>query len=159
MNKDLERPERRVQRRSKGDRRRGSIRRGDRRKASVAVTTERRSGADRRSRDRRAKHPRRLVSDRRRRTPPASPASRLTPHDRDRARRLPGEVSAASGTLEQRLSRITRQMWPNFPLPVRAGLIEALLPVLAPVAKGGLITDELRRQCEELVGEWIGKYR
>ncbi|MBI4420776.1 MAG: hypothetical protein HY560_08120 [Gemmatimonadetes bacterium] len=127
----------------------------------MPVAVERRSGTDRRQGDRREKHPRRIVPDRRKRGASAAPAaaSRLTSRDRDRARRLPEDVAGGAGTLEQRLQRITRQAWPNFPLPVRAGLIEALRSVLEPVVRGEAITDKLRRRCEEVVAEWIGKYR
>lgn len=66
---------------------------------------------------------------------------------------------AETGTPVQRLAKIVRRLWPRYPLPVRAGVADELIPLLSPLIDHQVqITDELRSQCEAAVTRWMGRF-
>ena len=160
-------------RRTGRDRRAAAERRAaERRERQKAAVTDRRAGLDRRAAARRSEAARRRARDRRHERfgfgpigvlgsmEPASNASRphttrhtdeITARDRSRARRLPEEFLASSGSAMDRLSKVIRHAWPRHPLPIRAAMAEMLLPLLAPLltSDGMAVTQQVRNDCEE----------
>ena len=82
---------------------------------------------------------------------PRSHQGERTARDRRHAHMIADAFAAASGTPVERLSHVIRQSWPRMPLPVRAAVAEAVLPIVEPLIESGAagITDELRQTCEE----------
>jgi len=75
---------------------------------------------------------------------------------RRRARQVPDQVMAASGSASDRVIKVVRQTWKVAPMPVRAGLAQDLLPILEPLVNGEVeLTEELRIRCEEAVARWV----
>ena len=150
--------------RSGRDRRSGHERRvAERRQRVVPVDTERRVAQLRSGLDRRAAH------DRRRSwvggQPVAGaagyavPESKLSARDRTKARMLPEEFIAATGDTSERLARLIRRRWANAPRQVRAGLVDGLTPILAPLLSGARVTEALRDACEVVVTTWLVPFR
>ena len=74
------------------------------------------------------------------------------------ARGLADEFVAAKGDSVQRLALLVRRHWGRTPMPVRAGLVAGLLPLLEPLEQsGGPLTDELRRACEQVASQWLAR--
>lgn len=155
--------------RSGRDRRAGSDRRrADRRRRVVAVPVERRRGVDRRARaERRSRGDRRRDWAARRGAVGASGAGSagtieappLSARDRTRARMLPDDFVISSGDTVERLTKVIRRKWANAPRQVRAGLVDGLVPILEPLARGNSVTEAMRDACEEVVATWLGPFR
>ncbi len=145
------RPPRSGRDRRNGDDRRRQERRGE----ALAVALDRREGRDRRHLIRRAGIERRKSWERRRAGDHGTISRDLSERDRQRARRLADDFAAASGLPAQRIAKVVRSAWPTYPLPARAGLAEALLPIFEPLAGGKPVSEELRKQTEEVVASWM----
>lgn len=156
-------PQRReAPRRTQADRRRLADRRQRRRRMTTrTVPSERRRLEDRRHASRRSGRTRRSGQDRRAGARGTAPAAtpKLGEQDRIRARLLADEFVTTGGTPEQRVARIVRTAWPRHPLPVRAGIAEAVLPILRALAEGGTVDDPLRDACEAAAARWLVRVR
>lgn len=159
-------------RRTGMDRRAAADRRAaERRQRQKAAATDRRLTGDRRAASRRLAASRRGAGERRAQpfgfgplgmlgSVDATPKTRAqTPHrggevtdrDRARARRLPEDFLATTGSAADRITKVIRHAWPRHPLPVRAAMAQELLPVLAPMLQGPSVevSRELQKTCEE----------
>lgn len=147
------------ERRSGTDRRSGLDRRSgnERRARSELVDVERRSGRERRYTIRRSGLVRRQIVDRRgeygRRA-----RHELSAEDHARARRLPDAFLAARGSPAERVAEAVHHAWPDCPAAVRAGIAEALLPLLKPLGAAGAAPDDaLRDRCEDVAARWLAR--
>jgi len=142
-------------RRSGKDRRTSTERRVKQRRTKLPKpSTSTRSGSDRRQNRRRSGQQRRTRPDRRGAGTRAHPE--MSEGHRRRARQVPDQVMAASGSASDRVIKVVRQTWKVAPMPVRAGLAQDLLPILEPLVNGEVeLTEELRIRCEEAVARWV----
>ena len=141
------------------ERRSGRDRRArQRRNAPAAVPEDRRAGRDRRLwEERRGAFRRRSVESLAAGTSGAAGPAGSVERERARARRLLDEFTRLSGPAEQRVAKLVRRQWPAYPLGARAFLAERLTGLLRSVPEGTALTDDVRREVEEVVADWAAR--
>jgi hypothetical protein len=82
----------------------------------------------------------------------------MTAEDKSYAKRLPDDFVARSGDTFARISQIVTEQWWEQDGIALSHLIEALMPVLEPLAiPGEAVHDGHRDRCVEVVKNWFAE--
>ena len=82
----------------------------------------------------------------------------MTAEDKSYAKRLPDAFVARSGDAFARISQIVTEHWWEHDGIALAHLIEALMPILEPLAPPGTVVHyEQRDRCVEVVENWFAE--